>query len=747
MTSTLAYLKEWQKALQIEIQHFKKHGSSKYSVKDGRLVSDRDGFTYYFETDFSIRIPVGSIVRLEQGSERKNGRILSSEGKSIILTTEHFLGDFVSEAFLYHDPWELLEQLILRLDEIKKSKRKRLRIKKLLDPSMPAKHPAEKSKSNVHELFLRSKYNPVTYVWGPPGTGKTYTLARVAANHHFKGKNVLILSHSNQAVDILMDETAQYVKKKKRFRAGGIIRYGTIGTDSSHKGRPLTTTELIEKGEPKLAENKKQLIEARRNIKNDLLSSFSKRDSDYLLELETKLAKVLEKYRQKEMQLLKEASIIGTTLAKAASDSSIYEKQFDVVIVDEASMAFIPQVAFAASLGERVIICGDFKQLAPIAISRHALVNQWLKEDIFHASGVVERTTKEKLHVHLFLLNEQRRMHPEISAFTNKYVYQSLVEDHESVYTSRNKIVEQAPFPGRASILLDSSHSGKFCFTQPASHSRINIWQLLQSFQLIHESYLAGARSIGYVTPYRAQASMMELLLSSLYERERTHCDILASTVHRFQGSERDVIIFDTVDSHPMERAGYLVAGQESERLINVAITRTRGKFIHVGDASFIQDSVYQNKTIRQLVEHQKTQGQSIQKHEIGTWVKNQLPRLQWMHAKKLEQAFQDISLAKSSVILSLPNGTGLPEDWLERLKKRPYNVSLTIMSDRPIHEVQPDLNMSAKVDFPFMIIDECLLWLGHPWEAMIGSRPPHVAARLDSTLIAKHLISLFEGK
>ena len=34
----------------------------------------------------------------------------------------------------------------------------------MLDPSIPAKHPEEKIKSNVHELILRSKYNPVTFV-------------------------------------------------------------------------------------------------------------------------------------------------------------------------------------------------------------------------------------------------------------------------------------------------------------------------------------------------------------------------------------------------------------------------------------------------------------------------------------------------------------------------------------------------------------------------------------------------------
>ncbi|MFZ7945357.1 AAA domain-containing protein [Neobacillus sp. 19] len=79
----------------------------------------------------------------------------------------------------------------------------------------------------------------------------------------------------------------------------------------------------------------------------------------------------------------------------------------------------------------------------------------------------------------------------------------------------------------------------------------MNFWQALSSFQLIHESYVNGLRSIGYVTPYRAQANVMELLLAHLYAAECATADIIAATVHRFQGSERDVMVFDTVDSEP----------------------------------------------------------------------------------------------------------------------------------------------------------------------------------------------------
>ena len=386
----------------------------------------RGHYTYYFETVQMVKIPVGSNVRIEWGQTKVEGRILSSEGQSIIVKLDQSIGDLLSELIIWHDPWELLDQLIQRLEEMKKSKRKRLRIKNLMDPSMPTKHPTEIIKSNVHELILRSKYNPITYVWGPPGTGKTYTLARVAANKYFQGKKVLILAQSNQAVDVLMMEISSFVEKKGKNREGDILRYGSQQSEAISQFGSLHINQLLKVSQPALAEQKESLMEERRLLKKDLASTFSHRDSDHLLQIETKLASILEKIHQKEVQFLKDADIIGTTLAKAASDPNVYEKEFDLCILDEASMAYVPQVAFAASLGKRMIVCGDFKQLPPIAMARHKLVDEWLKEDIFHKAGVTESIKEGKLHPHLFLLREQRRMHPDISSFTNKYIYQAL---------------------------------------------------------------------------------------------------------------------------------------------------------------------------------------------------------------------------------------------------------------------------------------------------------------------------------
>lgn len=738
------YMNEWQEALSVEINHLKKYGSTKYTVRHGHLVtSNQKDFTYFFETAVQVSIPVGSSIRIQWENQKLEGRMMSSEGRSLLLSLEKSLGDLIDEAILFHDPWELLEELSQRLYDLNKSKKKRNRIKQLLEPTIPPKHPIEKNKTNFHELFYRSKYNPATFVWGPPGTGKTYTLARVAANKYFQGKKVLILSHSNQAVDVLLLEIVHFLTKKARFQEGDVLRYGTGSKQVIEK--PVTTQKLLETREPKLAKEKESITEEKRLLKHDLANSFSKRDSESLLAMEKKLATLLEKVRQKELSFLKEAKIVGTTLAKAATDAAIYEKEFDIVIVDEASMAYVPQIAFAASLGKRVIVSGDFKQLPPIAAARHSLVEKWLKEDIFHRSGVVDSMENGTLHLHLMLLKEQRRMHPQISAFTNQYIYAGKVFDHSSMVSKRNELVSQEPFPDLASILIDTSFTGQHCIQEKSSNSRLNLWQLFLSFQLIHEAYHGGAKSIGYVTPYRAQALLMEQLLQSLYEQEKAVADIISATVHRFQGSERDVMIFDTVDSYPTERSSMLLTGKDSERLVNVAITRTKGKFIQVSDRTFIKNNVYKGKTIRQLVEHQEQAKQVITHQQIGTWIKHQHPKLQWIHALKLEQVFRDLKSATKSITISCPSP--LPNEWLDVLATKGERVKLTIISEQTrTSKLKASFN-DQEVPFPFVIIDEQILWLGLPLEGVKNNHPPYVAARLVSPTFVEYLLSVLSLK
>ncbi|WP_328588901.1 AAA domain-containing protein [Niallia nealsonii] len=746
MMKASTYIKEWQKALQEEINHLKRYSNTKIALYNGKMLHTEENYTYYFETSSFTKIPIGSNIVIEWGSAKIDGRILSSDGKSLLVVLEKTIGETVSEAYLFHDPWELLEQLMARFDGIKESKRKRTRIQQLMNPETEPRHPIEGIKNHVHELALRCKYNPVTYVWGPPGTGKTYTLARVALQRYWKGKRILILSQSNQAVDVLLKEITETATQKDRFKMGDILRYGSNTTDGIFADDKITTTSLLEEKDQNLAQQKSALIEEKRLLKQDLAKSFSMRDSSELLKLEEKLAQVLEKIRKREIQFVKKAMIVGTTLAKAATDTTIYEDNFDLVIVDEASMCYVPQAAFAASLAKRTIICGDFKQLPPIAAGRTNLINKWLKDDIFSASHVAEKVTGSKLHPHLLLLNEQRRMHPSISSFTNKHIYHSLVGDHASVAKKRQKIASKAPFPQEANILLDTSGFGEYTTYEKGSKSKINVMQLLLSFQLMYEGIKNGMTSIGYVTPYRAQAELMSALAEELLPEQVAKGVLTIATVHRFQGSEKDMVIFDNVEGFPIERPGMLLVGKESERLINVAITRTKGKFIHVANRDYVKQTISRQKTIRKLMDHQEEGHLVILPKQIGAWIKHAFAYLHWSHGKKLDIIQADIKRARSSIVFVLTKGTHFSIEWITMLNERKKQVPVTIYGEKSPSKDYRFTNWEDST-FPMMIIDEKIVWLGHPLEGVKRIKPPSIAARVKSVSLAEYLLKQLPEK
>lgn len=95
--------------------------------------------------------------------------------------------------------------------------------------------------------------------------------------------------------------------------------------------------------------------------------------------------------------------------------------RFDVVIFDEASMAYIPQIVFAASLAKKHFVCmGDFRQLPPIVQSSGTSP---LNADIFQYCGITSAVDNGRNHKWLCMLDTQYRMHPCIADFASQMMY------------------------------------------------------------------------------------------------------------------------------------------------------------------------------------------------------------------------------------------------------------------------------------------------------------------------------------
>jgi superfamily I DNA and/or RNA helicase len=112
---------------------------------------------------------------------------------------------------------------------------------------------------------------------------------------------------------------------------------------------------------------------------------------------------------------------------------------------------------------------------------------------------------------------------------------------------------------------------------------------------LVRSALNDGLLDIGVITPYVEQARLTRDLL----RREKLLGEsIECSTVHRFQGREKNMIILDLVDTAPLP-PGKLLADQsttsDAARLLNVSLSRARGKLLVVADCAYFLKKIPQS--------------------------------------------------------------------------------------------------------------------------------------------------------
>ncbi|WP_423798171.1 DEAD/DEAH box helicase [Neobacillus sp. SAB-20_R2A] len=566
---TSSLINEWQTALRHEVNYLKEQGGTQYSIINGKfLYRDSNTSVYLFTLVSEVFFPDGTPVRIERVNNSIFGEVLSVEGFEIELKLDSFIGEEIKDAKMYSEPWQLMVELSNRLEDIKGSETKRRRVESLIGGNAKTKH-EEKLKEKKKELLYRSYFNQTTYIWGPPGTGKTYNLSRIVTSNYLKGRNILVMAHSNAAVDVLMAEVMNVLEEKEKWVEGDVLRYGYSRDETIMSHQSLLSSKLVELKHPKLKKERQELEQRRGILKKKAENrKATKQDEKEISELYKALKKLKADIKDLEKEYVRKSKIVGATLTKCAMDSILYTRMFDLVVVDEVSMAYVPQLAMAAALGKKIVVCGDFKQLPPIALAEHELVEKWLREDIFHHAGIVRALKGGGKHPNLYMLHKQRRMHPEISSFTNEFIYNRKVKDHKDAY-KRQGIAENLPFPNKATMLIDLAKMGAFALKDSSSHSRFNIMSGLMSIHLALLAKKNNLDSIGIITPYKAQARFMTSCLKELQGKMSIGNTqyIVASTVHRFQGSERDVIIFDVVDSFPQKRPSVLLTDKNSSSL------------------------------------------------------------------------------------------------------------------------------------------------------------------------------------
>ncbi len=351
--------------------------------------------------------------------------------------------------------------------------------------------------------------------------------------------------------------------------------------------------EIEKKNEQALA-HREELIEK---------SSVLKKEME---ELQALLAEI-------ESKIISNAKIIGTTLTKAYLSDEIHKRKFDTVILDEASMASIPALYATAYLASgRIIIAGDFKQLPPVTMSKHPLAEFWMSTDVFSHSGVEEqcdRVQRGNLSSNIIILNEQYRMDKEIANLAN-YYYQGILKspiEHpkKSDFNKWYKgIGETSPIN-----IIDTNefHAWVTSVTKGGRSSRVNYLSATLCVALARklvEDLLPLASNneakVLIISPYRPHSKRIE----SLIEQEGISDLVRSGTVHSFQGSEADIVIYDLVVDEPHWKVGVFNAdnNRSNKRLLNVAITRARHKLFVVGNFDYCVKRANKESELRRFL-------------------------------------------------------------------------------------------------------------------------------------------------
>lgn len=418
---------------------------------------------------------------------------------------------------------------------------------------------------------------------GPPGTGKTsFALRRMVETFYADSTtNILLLAYTNKAVDEIC---------KSLYTIAPDFPFIRIGQESACE----------EAFKPTLLKNVMQDCMRRSEVRRRL-----------------------GQYR-----------VFVGTLSSFSRQTELFRlKSFDVAIVDEATQILEPQILGLLSATDasgkdairKFILIGDHKQLPAVVVQSDE--SAAVKPESLRTIGM--QSHKESLFERLYrwemksgrtdfcdMLTRQGRMHPDISAFPSRYFYQGKLDvipvphqkeewEHEASNHSMEEMVKYKRFVFFPVEKNDRMSSNKLNPDEAALVAKlVAIWYS-------HQSELRGtcdlSEEIGIITPYRSQIAMIrkELQLRGISNAER----IVIDTVERFQGGQRDLIIYSCCMndayqlnflSNTIEEEGMLI-----DRKLNVALTRAKKQMFIVGNPRILmRDPIY-----RRLLEYIRSEG------------------------------------------------------------------------------------------------------------------------------------------
>lgn len=390
---------------------------------------------------------------------------------------------------------------------------------------------------------------------GPPGTGKTsVALKRMVKEHLEQGHNILLLAYTNRAVDEICQMLSTIDPQPDYIRLG----------------RELSCAPAY-----------------REHLLGNAISALTN--------------------RQQVIQRIGDTSIFVSTVASMNSHTALFRlKHFQVAIFDEASQILEPQILgiLTSSSIDKFIMIGDHKQLPAVVVQNEE--KSAVASPLLHAIGLTNcrNSLFERLYEQnrdntdvVSMLDHQGRMHPDIADFASDAFYDGRLLPVGLAHQQEALPYRPDDADNPVEELIATHRCAFINVPRPSMDDRMPkanvlearmIAQLVKGIVSLHEkNHLSfePQRQLGIIVPFRRQIALVRVEIAKLLPD--VAANLVIDTVERYQGSQRDIIIYGTTitQRYELDILSNVTSTPSGivDRKLNVAITRARKQFFILG--------------------------------------------------------------------------------------------------------------------------------------------------------------------
>jgi DNA replication ATP-dependent helicase Dna2 len=389
-----------------------------------------------------------------------------------------------------------------------------------------AKHLEAKNLIDSQAKALRLFDHTASFLWGPPGTGKTYTIANSIQilMEMYPHTRILLVSMTNHGANEPVKRLVESMKERPCSPATRITRYGAGGDRQLFDDNP----QLLPKdGDPL------------RSIDQDFDSP----------------------------QVLPPGIDVFTAYGAQLRFNKLSELPlYDFVILDEASQLCIAAAAALCTLGKQVLFTGDHTQLSPVCKTKSQEHFPWVGQSMF--AFMPERDAPNKV-----MLVEQMRMPEQVCKFVSQTFYDKKLRVADIVANDPKWLTF------RQRIFAGSSRFNHFLIDEvPMSEDtetagqQYRIWSAKRIVEMIRADGEVNYRysEMSVLVPFAYQVCYVKKLL-----KEARIKGVCVSTVHKVQGDQYPLCFLGPVNS-----LGEFMAGDIGKSVVNVGASRTMSKLI-----------------------------------------------------------------------------------------------------------------------------------------------------------------------